>query len=807
MATGEGGASDTKSGRVAFDALLRGAPDCYLVLAPDFTIVAVSDAYLAATMTLRDEIVGRPLFEVFPDDPNDPEANGVSNLRASLRRVLTNRRTDVMPVQRYSIRRRSSEGGEFEERYWSPLNAPVLGEDGRVAYIIHRVEDVTDVVKLRRDKLDQERTLQEMEARSARYSQLLDSAPDAIVIVSESGRIQLVNSQTEALFGYARAELVGQPLEILIPERFRNGHLGHMSRYLADPAARPMGSRLDLYGRRKDASEMPIEVSLSPQRTGQGLTVSAAIRDVTERKRLEAAAGLMAARLESAVDSIEDAFALFDADDRLILCNSVFRRLVHETATGALIGKPYAEILDGWIGDIDFPNEAERARFREDRLTRRLHEQTSSFDVRMRDGRSLRVIDRRTAEGGIVKTIWDLTDDERRAEELREARATAEAASAAKSEFLASMSHELRTPLNAILGFAELLQLDKRTPLIPRQQERVAQILRGGEHLLRLIDEVLDLSRIEAGQMTTSLEPLRVEEILSEVLDTLTPMAQAQGIELALAPPSAALPMVRADRTRFAQILMNFGSNGIKYNRANGRVTFSVAEGSTGRLRVTVRDTGIGIPFEKQDKLFQPFQRAGQEAGPIEGTGIGLTITKRLAELMGGSVGFRSSVGEGSEFWVEMPVDAGRVPAPNASDIKAAATSALAAPGGTQRLVLYVEDNPANVSFMRDLVSTLENIDLLAVPSAELGVDMARARHPDLVIMDINLPGMSGLDALRALRAVEDTARIPVIALSAAASQRDIRQGLEAGFERYLTKPVKVAEFITILEQLLAPPS
>jgi PAS domain S-box-containing protein len=638
----------------------------------------------------------------------------------------------------------------------------------------------------------------------ADYRQLLDTAPDAIVVVGDDGLIQLVNVQTERLFGYERSELVGQSLELLIPERFRPAHGGHMGKFFREPGARPMGGALELFGRRKDGSELPIEVSLSPLRTEGGLTVSAAIRDISDRKRMEAASKLVSERLASAVESIQDAFALFDHEDRLVLCNSVYRRLLGDALPGPILGKSYEELFDAWLDDIALADDAERARFRAERLARRQGEQTTSFDLRMRDGRHLRVSDRRTAEGGIVKTIWDLTDDVRIAEELRVAREAAEAASRAKSDFLSSMSHELRTPLNAILGFAQLLQRDKKEPLSDRHRERVDHILRGGEHLLRLIDDILDLSRIEAGAVSISTEPVGVREVLDEVRTTLEPLAARQRIRIDVAALPANVPMVSADRTRFVQILMNFASNAIKYNRPSGTVTFTVSTLGPTRLRVTVRDTGTGIPMDKQDKLFQPFQRAGQETGPIEGTGIGLVITKRLAELMHGDVGFRSTFGEGSEFWIDIPTheSGARSVAPAAES--GSGSSALS--GGARKVILYVEDNPANITFMRDLVSTIDNVDLLTAPTAELGLELARARHPDAVVMDINLPGMSGLDALRLLRDAPETKDIPVIALTAAASERDRQRGVQAGFYQYLTKPVKVDAFLAALEALLAAP-
>ncbi len=398
-----------------------------------------------------------------------------------------------------------------------------------------------------------------------------------------------------------------------------------------------------------------------------------------------------------------------------------------------------------------------------------------------------------------MQTVWDLTMDVRLAEELDAARAAAEAASAAKSEFLSSMSHELRTPLNAILGFAQLLRRDRKEPQSERHRDRTEEILKGGEHLLRLIDDILDLSRIEAGAVSMSIEAVSVEDVLLEVRTTLEPMATRAGVILKVEPLTAPL-IVAADRTRFAQILMNYGSNAIKYNKPGGTVTFS-ATARDDFAHISVVDTGVGIALDRQGKLFQPFQRAGQETSSIEGTGIGLVITKRLAEQMAGRVGFRSEQSQGSEFWVEIPLQpSDSLASAKASTLRSPSSSLESARG---RLVLYVEDNPANVLFMKDLLGGFDEVELVTAPTAEMGIELARARIPAVIIMDVNLPGMSGLEALQELKAHPETAKVPVIALTAAASDRDRQRGEEAGFYRYMTKPVKVDELEMALDVFL----
>ena len=384
--------------------------------------------------------------------------------------------------------------------------------------------------------------------------------------------------------------------------------------------------------------------------------------------------------------------------------------------------------------------------------------------------------------------------------ELERAMLVADKANLAKSDFLSSMSHELRTPLGAILGFAQLLESGFPPPT-PAQKRSIDQILKAGWYLLELINEILDLALIESGKLSLSLEPVSLAEVMHECEVMVEPQAQERGICVTFSRFETPY-YVNADRTRVKQLLINLLSNAIKYNRTDGKVEVTFTLAPPDSIRISVRDTGEGLTQEQVAQLFQPFNRLGQKSDVEQGTGIGLVVCKRLIELMGGEIGVESTVGEGSVFWFEL----NRTTEPQIAANSAEFTAVSMAQGkSTQQLytLLYVEDNPANLMLVKDLIARRPDIRFLSAKDAIRGIEIAHASMPDVILMDINLPGISGLEALKILAEDPATAHIPVVALSANAIPRDIEKGLEAGFYRYLTKPIKVNEFMDTLDMTL----
>lgn len=498
------------------------------------------------------------------------------------------------------------------------------------------------------------------------------------------------------------------------------------------------------------------------------------------------------ARLRALLDALSDGVMVLNGDGRICMANPALLEMTGYEAD-AIMGVEIAllcpeQCSHEWLGHRGQPDLSVR----------------KQLDMVRKDGTrfpaelALAAVNS-LGEWHAVALVKDLTRQRTIEAELIQARDEAERASQAKSEFLSSMSHELRTPLNAILGFSQLLEMDLKEP---QALENVGEIGKAGRHLLSLINDILDLARIEAHAMQLSLEDLRLKDVLEASHAMIKEQAERRNIRLDFE-TACTTRGVHADYTRLKQVLLNLLTNAIKYNREGGRVGVACADAGEGFVRISVTDTGPGISEEKQARLFQAFDRLGAEGSGVEGIGIGLVITRRLVEHMGGRMGLDSTLGEGSCFWVEFPASSG-----GEGGVASAAGQDMAAVGSgdaeAPRHVLYVEDNPVNMRLMEKMLGNIPSIRMLSAHTGPLGLEVLASRPVDAVLLDINLPGMSGFEVLRNIRLLPGGDRLPVIAVSANAMPSDIARGLEAGFDAYLTKPFRMSELLQTLEELLA---
>jgi signal transduction histidine kinase/CheY-like chemotaxis protein len=394
----------------------------------------------------------------------------------------------------------------------------------------------------------------------------------------------------------------------------------------------------------------------------------------------------------------------------------------------------------------------------------------------------------------------DVTERAKMEKELKAAKEDADRANHAKSEFLSRMSHELRTPLNAILGFGQLLERQNSSAT---QKGRVSHILNAGRHLLNLINEILDIARVESGRFQLSLEPVSVELAIDEAIDLIRPLAAERKIQIERTALEESSPFIQADRQRLKQVLLNLLANAVKYNRHAGRIIVDLARQPEERLRISIMDEGPGIPKHKRERLFSPFERLGAEDTEVQGTGLGLALSKRITEAMGGTID-EGGPAMGSCFWVEFPIVKGVQEQLESSPVKSTSLNRLE---HGEKTLLYIEDNLSNLSLIEHLLEECAPIKLISAMQGKLGLDLAARHHPDLILLDVHLPDINGPDVLARLKARDGTRDIPVVVLSADATKSQINRLMSLGAAEYLTKPLEVDRFLNLIDKHFREPA
>jgi len=653
---------------------------------------------------------------------------------------------------------------------------------------------------------------------------IFNSANFSSIATDAKGVIQIFNVGAERMLGYLAEEVMNTitPAEISDPHELITRARALSAEFdtpitpgfeaLVFKASRGIEDIYELTYIRKDGSRFPAVVSVTALRDIDKVIIGYLLigTDNTARKQVEAEQMKLDQRLRdqqfytrSLIESNIDALMTTDPAGIITDVNKQMEALTGCTRD-ELIGAPFKSYFtDPARAEAGIKLVLSNKKVTDYELT-----------ACARDGKETVVsynattfYDRDRTLQGVFGVARDVTERKRFEQALQEtnvemesAKSAAEKANLAKSDFLSGMSHELRSPLNAILGFAQLMATASPTPS-DLQKESITQILQAGWHLLNLINEILDLSVVESGKVSLSLEPVSLSDVLSECQTMMEAQAQQRGIRMTF-PKFEQPSFVWADQTRLKQIVINLLSNAIKYNQANGQVTVDYTAMSSDRIRISFKDTGAGLTPDKKAQLFQPFNRLGQEAGSVAGTGIGLVVTKQLVELMGGFLGVDSTVGEGSAFWFELR----STPTPELKPVSpelAMTKTAIRPIDAPQKTLLYIEDNPANMKLVERLIDRRTDIKLLTAVNGSLGIALARASLPDVILMDINLPGISGIEALKVLREDAATAHIPVVAISANAMARDIEVGKQLGFFRYLTKPIVVEEFMATLDLAL----
>ena len=637
----------------------------------------------------------------------------------------------------------------------------------------------------------------ELAPGDAIFRELFEGAPIGMALLALDERFLRVNASFCRMVGYSHEELCQRTAEdITFEDDIETGR--QLAKTLLDGTARGTGDKRYVH---KNGKPLWVSrtASIIRNENGEPEHFLLMVEDISERKKSEEALEKSRRDLETALlenqlimDNSQDVICTVSEEGCFVRLNAACEQLWGYKPS-ELVGRPYSTL----VHPEDQLKTAE--------ASKRLMETGKLTDFVNRYVRK---------DGSIVDVLWsatwskkdkiifcvahDVTDRARIEKALREAKEEADRANHAKSDFLSRMSHELRTPLNSILGFSQLL--DRQSPT-ETQRNRIRYILGAGRHLLNLINEVLDISRIESGTLQLSLEPVCIEEAIGEALDLMRPLASERKIDLSANDSLDSATYVLADRQRLKQVLLNLLSNAVKYTGIEGKVIVTFAESSR-FTRISVRDTGAGIPMDKLTRLFTPFDRLGAEQSHVEGTGLGLALCQRLVQAMQGTIGVTSTLGTGSTFWLELPQSESPLQ-------KLEAPQAEAAGGdtdlGEMRRLLYIEDNFSNITLVEQMLAERPSLELMTAMQGRVGLELARKHSPDVILLDLHLPDLPGWQVLAQLKADHLTREIPVVVISADATTPQIKRLTSAGARAYLTKPIDITEFFRVIDEMLAP--
>jgi len=695
----------------------------------------------------------------------------------------------ALEVQRLAEDSVRADGMPDRHEAISPETARQLLHDLRV----HQAE-----LEMQNEELH--RTHAELDAARSRYFDLYDMAPVGYCAVSETEHILEANLTVAALLGVTCNELVGQTIQhyIFPPDQ----DIYYLHRKNLVETGQPQSCELRLL--RRGEAEFWAQLTATRAQSATGVAAHRLVlTDINERKVAQDRLRVS----DIALKAVSQGILITTPDLCVVSANAAFLKMTGYTQLE--LEGVNCSVFNGPLTDCTVTTMLVEATRQKKGFSGQLLNYRKDGSTFWNELTLSPVLDHQGQLTHFISVNTDISARKRldqilheKNAELQRATNMAEQANRAKSDFLSSMSHELRSPLNAILGFAQLLEIGPPVPT-PSQQGKIEKILRGGWYLLSLINEILDLALIESGKMTLTLEPVSLEQVLLDCQSMTETQADSTGVHVQF-PRFTSPCMVMADPVRLKQVIVNLLSNAIKYNRTSGTVDVTVETPAAGILRISVQDTGEGLSAEKISQLFQSFNRLGQECSTIEGTGIGLVVSRRLTELMGGKIGVQSTVGTGSAFWIEL--DTAPTLPPFVVHVEDGPAGQHAPPVFQNQApctVLYVEDSQTNVEMVEQILVVRPDLQLLRANDGMHGIEMARRHRPHVILMDVKLPGISGVAALKILRLDPATQHIPVLAISANAMPLDVINGLSAGFFRYLTKPFKIDDFLRMLDLAL----